>query len=251
MSTFMLRPRSAIEIIDAAFQLLRAEYAVLVATSAVILAPGIFLTLVLPGESMVVGQLVSQLLQLFAAAATIVLVSERYLGREPKVAAAVRAVLSRPWTLLATSVFQGLLVVVGLLLLIVPGLIFAAWAFAMPMVVMVEHANTSQAFTRSRELARGEIGHVLGTLLLTFLIFYLVVIALVAVLGMLFVFAGLSERMGEVLSQVGMIVAYPLVGVAGTLLYYDLRIRKEGFDLETMARELEGSPAPAPVGAPR
>lgn len=251
MSVFTLRPRSATEIIDAAFQLLRSEYSALVATSAVILAPGIFLTLLLPTSVMVAGQLVSQLLQLFAAAAMIVIVSERYLGRAPKAGDAVRAVLSRPWTLLVTSIFQSVLVVIGFVLLIIPGFIFAAWTFAMPMVVMLEHTNTSEAFKRSRELARGEVGHVLGTLVLAFLIFYLVVIALAAMMGMLFALVGISERIGEVIGQVAMIFAYPVLGVVGTLLYYDLRIRKEGFDLETMARELDGTAVPAGAAGTR
>ena len=40
---------------------------------------------------------------------------------------------------------------------------------------------------------------------------------------------------------------YPLLAVVSTLLYYDLRIRKEGFDLEIMSRELGGVPAPLPA----
>jgi hypothetical protein len=32
-----------------------------------------------------------------------------------------------------------------------------------------------------------------------------------------------------------------------TLVYYDLRIRKEGFDLEIMSRELGGDTAPLPA----
>jgi hypothetical protein len=38
-----------------------------------------------------------------------------------------------------------------------------------------------------------------------------------------------------------------LLTVVSTMLYYDLRIRKEGFDLEIMARELGNAPAPLPA----
>jgi hypothetical protein len=37
--------------------------------------------------------------------------------------------------------------------------------------------------------------------------------------------------------------------VIATLLYYDARIRKEGFDIEMMAAELEGA-RPARAGEP-
>ena len=40
---------------------------------------------------------------------------------------------------------------------------------------------------------------------------------------------------------------YPLLTVVSTMLYYDLRIRKEGFDLEIMSRELGGSATPVPA----
>jgi hypothetical protein len=42
----------------------------------------------------------------------------------------------------------------------------------------------------------------------------------------------------------------PLLSIPFTLLYYDSRIRYEGFDLEVMAQNLGGAPAPGPV-APR
>ena len=46
----------------------------------------------------------------------------------------------------------------------------------------------------------------------------------------------------------GTILATPISAVAFILLYYDLRIRKEGFDLEMLSQTLGGSaPAPPPV----
>jgi hypothetical protein len=39
---------------------------------------------------------------------------------------------------------------------------------------------------------------------------------------------------------------YPLLGIAETLIYYDVRIRKEGFDIEMMAAQ---AAEPAPVSS--
>ena len=36
---------------------------------------------------------------------------------------------------------------------------------------------------------------------------------------------------------------YPVITVFTTLLYYDLRIRRDGFDLEVMTKELAAAPA--------
>ena len=41
------------------------------------------------------------------------------------------------------------------------------------------------------------------------------------------------------------LVTTPIVAIVATLLYFDARIRNEGFDLQVMALYLEGGAAPA------
>ena len=38
------------------------------------------------------------------------------------------------------------------------------------------------------------------------------------------------------------VLVYPMVPIVSTLLYYDLRIRSEGYDLELLSGELDGAP---------
>jgi len=38
------------------------------------------------------------------------------------------------------------------------------------------------------------------------------------------------------------IVAYPVVAITAAMLYYDLRIKNEGLDIELMAGALDGAP---------
>jgi len=45
------------------------------------------------------------------------------------------------------------------------------------------------------------------------------------------------------------IVGYPVVAITGAVLYYDLRIRSEGLDIELMAGALESAP-PREAAAP-
>jgi hypothetical protein len=58
-------------------------------------------------------------------------------------------------------------------------------------------------------------------------------------------FAWLGVALSGVLSQ---LVSLPIVTVAATLLYFDGRIRHEGFDLQIMASDLATSDVPAPYG---
>lgn len=236
MSTIALRPRTGTELIDAAFQLFRQHYAQLVLASAIAYLPGIVLGLVLPGWLKIIPHLLAMVSSTVAYAATVVVVSDSYLGREANAARAITQVLSRFGSVLAASILQGLLLVIGLMLLIVPAFIFFAWTFAMPAVVMLEGVGGADSFTRSRHLARGNVRRILATLGLTFLLFLIASVALTIVLAIL---PGGGEGKGaQLLSQVLQILIYPLVAIVATLLYYDLRIRKEAFDIQMMASEL-------------
>jgi len=47
-----------------------------------------------------------------------------------------------------------------------------------------------------------------------------------------------NPTVSAVVGAIIMCFAYPFLGVVTTLLYYDLRVRKEGFDLEIMTEQL-------------
>ena len=47
--------------------------------------------------------------------------------------------------------------------------------------------------------------------------------------------------------QLGNVVAGPLEYIAWTLMYFDLRVRKESFDLDQLAQQLQ-STGPSPIG---
>jgi hypothetical protein len=262
-----LRPRSTTELIDASVQLLRQHYLELVTVSALFMIPVIVGSVLLepvqptPGE-FYTGQSLAALASLLvlqivfysaSTAATVVIVSDSYLGREVTIGAAVERVFERIWTVLGVVLLQGLIIglgfTIGIIALFIPGFLFTAWFFASTNVVMVEGKSATEALSRSRDLALGSVGRILGTLFLAGLIVGLAQILVAALL----VATVASFRTGTVaagvLPYVVRIFLYPLVNVVITLLYYDLRIRKEGFDLELMAKEL-GFGAAAPAGAP-
>jgi hypothetical protein len=242
-----LRPRSMVEIIDASFQILRRNYLSLVTATVALALPVVVLRLVLPVTMQWLPQILSWLLQTASSAAVVLLVSETYLGREADVGAALRTVFSRFGSIFGASLMQGIIVGLGLLLLIVPGIIFLAWTFAMPAVVVLENSGAGESFTRSRELTRGSVGRILGTLLVTYILFFVIVISLAMAAGTVVGLSGGSGVAAKVIGDVLASLIFPMVAVVTTLLYYDLRIRKEGFDLEVMAQELGGgSPPPRP-----
>ncbi len=131
--------------------------------------------------------------------------------------------------------------VVGIVLLVVPGVIALAWTAVCIPVVMIEQLGYSKAISRSRALARGRLKYVLGTLLLSWGLALLLMIGVGALAGLL----GSDVRIISFLSETLFAVVIPVPAIAMTFLYYNLRVQTEGADLDAMISELP-TPAPTP-----
>jgi hypothetical protein len=238
MHTTALRPRSATEIIDAAFRLCRAHYGALATATIVVFAPALILRLLLPPGGAVFGALLQNLLAPVADGAAIAIVSGAYLGRSVDAGTGLRALGGHVGSLIVGSIGRGLLIILGMVLLLVPGFIALALTFAMPMAIVLEGMGAGESLGRSRELARGHVLRILGTLFMAFGIFLVVILTLSFALGLVAGAIGLGPRVAATIGEMVFILPYPLLSVVGTLLYYDLRIRKEGFDIDVMAQEL-------------
>ena len=257
MSAPLLRPRSATEIVDASFQILRAHYAQLVVCSAIAYVPLLLLRLFVIGDTsrflsgnpaeLQRGILLTTMWTMlgswltFALMSAVLLVytSQAYLGEPVDIGVAVRRVLRRAISVLAAALLKYCLMLVAFLLLFFPTLYVVARYFAVTQAIVLENASLFQSFSRSSVLSKGRKMHVLGTLALVVIIYYLLVlgISLVAALPGNFV-------LQTVLSGMASVLVYPVVAIAETLLYYDARIRSEGLDIELMT----GALAPASPG---
>jgi hypothetical protein len=115
------------------------------------------------------------------------------------------------------SILAGFGIIIGLVLLIVPGLILLTfWCLIVPVIVL-ERVDTSVAFRRSRELVRGYGWQVFGTLVLVFLLL-LVVSAVIAA-----VFSAFPEAVSTFLgSLVSGTLVSPFVALVVTLGYFRL-----------------------------
>jgi hypothetical protein len=172
---------------------------------------------------------------LFAAVVAIVL------GRPVTVRSALRTVLRRYWTLWALSFLFSLSSValccppVGIWLLVKLSMLFP--------VVFTEEASLGTALERSWRLTDRAFWRIFAILLLALLLAYIVESALAAV----FVATATLSPGLPIQVRVFLIVAVaslmvqlvqPLLTIAVTLLYFDLRVRREAFDLEVQAYQL-------------
>ena len=170
-------------------------------------------------------------------------VSEAYLGNEVTVGQTFRSVLPRLLTLIGASILVGLVVGLGFMLLVVPGVIFALWFFMTTPSIVVENLGATAGMSRSKALAAGNLGKVFAVGALVLLISFAVTMPLSWVATMVStLFFGGNTTLMMFLSQsaklIGGVLAAPIGAAAAILLYYDLRIRKEGFDLQMLAQSM-------------
>jgi hypothetical protein len=206
-------------------------------------------------------------LQPIGTAAILHIISQDFVDRPTTLGDALRFAFSRFLPLLGTSILLGLVIVAGALMCLVPAIIFAVWYSFAPQIVVVENRSGMEALNRSKSLTEGFRWRIFGVIVLLALIGGLLSSAVSYALGL--VYPGYDQvpvpkqapwDTGYVLvprypgyyvhilvSQLVNILVQTYQAVCYTLMYFDLRIRKEGYDLEMLARGQ--APPPPPLQA--
>jgi hypothetical protein len=243
MRTFELRPMSVGEILDGAVTLYRTSFTTLVSVAIVFLgipaALRVFVSL--SGQSLGLMEFLALMVwsfgSLLSSAGTLWVISETYLGRQASVGEAVRFAFSKIVPLFLAGLAVGIIVMFGLLLLVVPGIIAACGYAVVSQAVVLEDVSADVALKRSWQLTKGFRWKVFGLGCVAFLIIFLPAMVFSFLAGTL---PG-EGTTGSVLGDFVSLIITPLFTCAFTLLYYDLRVRKEAFDLEMLSQQLTGS----------
>lgn len=241
MTAPALRARSVGEILDLAFQLYRSRWAQMATATGLLVLPLLVLEAIAPLDTLPMLEQLGNLFFLAASAAVVMIASEAYLGREVAAADAVRAVGRRFFSVWGAAIIQGLLIIFGLILFVIPGIIAMVLTFGMQQAVMIEGKAAGEAFERSKTLASGQFKQIMLTSVLAFIIMIFAMMGFGVLIGMTVA----DLRMSTLLINITMIAINPLAAVVGTVLYYDLRIRKEAFDVAMAAERLGEVPAQA------
>ncbi len=167
--------------------------------------------------------------------AVVVATSDAYLGRPIDVTRSMRVGWHRAWPLVVSGVLVFLAIIAGLALLIIPGLLAVVRLFAVTPAIVLEGKGTIAAIRRSAALSRGYGWKILSTAGLATVLFILVFIALTFVLGQW----TSSEATAYFLTSALTTLASPFLFSLVTLVYYDVRVVREGVDIEMMATALD------------
>jgi hypothetical protein len=198
---------------------------------------------------------VSVVAYLFSQGGAVLAVSDLYLGRPITIAEALDRVRSHLGFLFGVIVLNGLAIAGGLVLLIVPGVYLACRLLICVPAALIEDKRPIDSLKRSWELTKGFAGRSFVILLLYVIIAVLASLLLVAPLGIGMqsaTKAGGSIWIWLVLTQtaqrVATIIVQPILLIATAILYYDLRVRKEAFDIQFMMNP--DAPPPPPGSIP-
>ena len=215
----------------------------------------------------VIASWITILISLFSIGALLFAGAQSYLGRQITAGTAFRQIARRFWSYLGSNILY--MLVIGLLAITIIGspfaIYFAArWGFY-SQAVLVEETSATNALRRSSELVKGTWWRVFGILFAIFLLAFM--IQTILQFSLLFLF-GLTQAIGgeegllkmfqqlfvpELTTWDGLVnyiiqsftngvvnsLMLPVGIIGSTLLYFDQRIRKEGFDIEMRVTDTE------------
>ena len=282
MDAAELRPLRIGEILDVTIKIYRSNFATLLKAVALVVAPVQVLVALVqasaPGPSspafppdpasteppdidagdmgawlaaMLVAAALGLVANQLALAASLKAVSGAYMGETPQWRDSLRFAVTRLGSLVWLAVLTYFLLALGFLACLVPGIyLYGAWAVAVP-ALLLEDVRGRAALKRSRSLVKDRWWPTFGAVLLGALLVFAVQSAFgFLLIGAVLVPGGDNGFVQFVLQAVvgtaSGVLATPFSAALAAVVYFDLRVRKEGLDLELLARRVGVEP---PAGA--
>ena len=196
-----------------------------------------------------VSVLMQILAVVLASAACYRAIGSAYLGERTRWVDSLRFALSRLHSILWVLLLTALAVGIGWIFCVVPGVILGVYfSLAVP-VLLTERVKGRRALGRSRALVRRSWWRVFAVLLLGGILAWIVNLIVGGLVGAVTSFnttpTDFVSAVGSVVSgTAGQLVSTPLIAAFVTVLYFDLRVRKEAFDLQLLAENIGVAPPP-------
>jgi hypothetical protein len=275
----MLRPLGVGEILDAAFKIYTRNLWSLMKIVAVVVVPiqalagVIFLSTLedpdaLTGDGDVdegsetwgfvagnfVGSILGWIALTIATGAVVKAIADIYLARNPDWRESLRYAGGRWHSLIWLAFLGTALLIPAFVALIVPGIwLWIAWIVAVP-ALMIEGCRGRKALGRSFRLVRKRWWPTFAVIVIAYILASVIqgVVGGALAAG---IFAAddsllLAVILNAVFTSIASIIATPFQAAVTTVTYFDLRVRKEGFDLQLLAERMGGTaPEQAPYAA--
>jgi hypothetical protein len=248
------------EILSAAFNIYRANISKLAIIVAVVVVPLSFVSTLLssvvfkPGTTRVlvlgepvdvvnsrgivmalfvgaIGAAISVIIWAVLEAAILRAAAQATIGDPVDTEASYRYGFKRLGSVILVSVLVGLAVLGGLILLVIPGLIFGVLLSVSIPALIVENRRGTDAMSRSWNLVKGHFWHAVGVIIVAGLITGFVGGAIGAVGGSAWV-------VRWIFTSIATVITAPFSALVSVLLYLDLRARSEALSADMLRAEL-------------
>jgi len=181
-----------------------------------------------------------------AQAACFRAVADAYLGEEVGWRQSLRFGLRRLPAVVGLSILSTIIIALGTIACVIPGIyLWGAFYVAIP-VLLVEGIGPRRALGRSRRLVKGRWWGTIGVAIIGYLLVAIVGAALTALVFGVAFSSGQDTVVGFVVgtlaTTLSSMLTTPAAAAFATVLYIDLRVRKEGFDLFLLAQRLGVEP---------
>ncbi len=146
--------------------------------------------------------------------------------------------LHRMGPMILTGLAAGIVVVIGLCLVVIPGLIFMIWLIFAPFALVIERRGPIDSLSYSHAIVRGHWWRTAALLTIIGIVLSVVYALFALGISIAVISDPVAAAAGEVPWYVTLVVGPALAALIGPLtyalmlaIYYDLRLRHEGGDL--------------------
>jgi len=205
----------------------------------------------------IVGLIAYLVAYLFAQGGTVFAVSELYLGRTTTIGASLGRMRGQLGSLFGVILLNGLAVMGAFILLIIPGIYVACRLITCVPAALLEDLGPRSSLERSFSLTKDYVGRSFVIYLLYFVLAYAAAFLFTLPFGVAIAMSAKNPEavrlwlaFSHVGEFVGQVLVSPILTIATAVFYYDLRVRKEAFDLQFMMNPT-GPVSPGSPGVPR
>jgi len=206
----------------------------------------------------IIGIIIYLIAYLFSQGGTVYAVSDLYLGRQTTIGESLGKMRGQLGSLFGVTLLNGLAIMGAFLLLIIPGIYVACRLITCVPAALLEDLGPRSSLERSFALTKDNAGRAFVIFLLYIILLYAAIFLFMfpfsVVAGIMAIKDPSTARTWLAISQIGNFVAAtlvtPFLTIATAVFYYDLRVRKEAFDLQFMMNPTGTAPTGA-AGAPR
>lgn len=264
----LLRPMEIGELLDEAFDLYKKNFRLFFGIAVLVSVPFSVLSLLFLNDISRAWamRIANDFASLVSFSALVRAALSRRLARPITILGAYRQILARvPWVF-AGAIIYGLAFSVGLVLFVFPGIVVALWGGLLLLpVILTENRGWSGVVKRPRQLAEGNLWRLFFAGLGLLLIWLIVMGVLAGFLALVVATVGfdptrtvgLTSGVGRVMLGAYVLAAavvqsawIPILTTTQALIYLDLRIRREAYDVELLTTAVEARVAAARAAVP-